>query len=351
MFSPQSTQRAQRKNEEFEFLEVLFSLSSTNCALFLTGFLLRCDATVGQGSQSYGERWCHTVTRMSMRRKSAWTYLVLILLMFCAATCVADSCQRIVSLAPSITETIYALGLDQNLVGVSQFCKYPPDAQNKPKVGGLMDVSYEAILALKPTLVLSLFEFREKNNSLKRLGINVLELDHRRVAGILETIELIGKQCGKEASALEITATLKLKIEEIKSHVKRTPPVRVMIVVTGGPEGGSLKNMYVSGQDGFYSELLHIAGGANVYDGPTSGIGVVSAEGVLKLDPQIIVHIIAEAVPGELSVETLTRSWQDMAPVSAVKNRQIYLLDADYVSIPGPRFVLLLEELARIIGE
>lgn len=253
------------------------------------------------------------------------------------------SCTRIVSLAPSITEVLFDLELGDNIVGVTRYCVYPPAARNKPKIGGFFDINLEAIMSERPSVIFALSEHAAQRVELQKLGLKVVTLEHKNVSGIISSIQNVGALCGREEQAKRLRTELEERIEGVQQRVRNQPKVRVMIVV-GGAGPGSL---YVSGKDGFYSELLSLAGGENVYQGLTTSIPTLSVEGLLKLDPNIIIEITTDPEMGsQLKRED---SWQQFPGLRAVKNGQIYVIDDDYVSVPGPRFVKLLEKIAALI--
>ena len=257
-----------------------------------------------------------------------------------------QDCSRIISLAPSLTEVIYALDLQEQLVGVSRYSDFPPEARSKPRVGALLDPNYEAIVALKPTLVLGLSEFREKLPYLESLGLKTLTYEHRSLAGISDSIRQIGAACGRELAANKVAQDIMARVERVKARVRDLPKIRTMVVVGESSGDGNLTSLFLSGTDGFYNEVLTLAGGENVVKSKTLGVSTVSAEGVIVLNPELIIEIVlANGGPG-LDHAAVRKSWSDVQGVSAVKNNKVFIVDQDYVSIPGPRFVKVLEDFA-----
>ena len=267
----------------------------------------------------------------------------------CRAEPQASDCRRIVSLSPSITEVLYELGLGPRVVGVTRYCLYPSEAQGKPKIGGLLDLSYETIVHLKPNVVFALPEHYDQTRLLERLNLTVKEVNHRSVSGILASITDIGAYCGQQAEAAKIVGGLIRRIDAVSAGAKGKTPKRVMVVIGGGTSTDAISNLYISGKDGFYSELLELAGGRNVYDGPTTNVPLFSAEGILALNPEIILEIFPDFQGDGAPLRAVNRPWQSLPQLRAVQDRRIYLLTGDYVSIPGPRGVLLLEWMAQMI--
>lgn len=265
------------------------------------------------------------------------------------ATPAAADCSRLISLAPSLTETLYALGLGGNVVGVSRYSDYPAEARAKPRIGALLDPNYEAIVALKPTLVLGLTEFREKIPYIVSLGLRTEVFEHRTLAGISDSIRRIGAICKRAEQAQSLAADIESRIEKVKDAVKGRAPVRAMVVVGESSGDGTLTSLFLSGSDGFYNEVLSLAGGRNVVSSRTLGISSVSAEGVIALNPDVIIEVVLANGGPRLDLEAVRKSWRDVPGVSAVKNDRIYIVDQDYVSVPGPRFIRVLEDFARYL--
>ena len=254
-----------------------------------------------------------------------------------------SGCQRIVSLAPSATEILFSLGLGDKVVGVTRFCNYPPEAQGKIKVGGFYDPNYEVILSLKPDLVVLLNEHEKPREYLSSLNIDLLVLDHRSLDGILDSITKIGMACERGEEARGIVEDLSRRIEVVRSKTKDLPSPRVMVSI--GRSVGELKNIYIAGQDGFYNEMLNLAGGRNIYTDNRIKFPLLSKEAIVRLNPDIIIDLVA-GVEGE---KPAIADWEKFREVNAVKNKRVYLLTEDYMVIPGPRFILIIEKLARII--
>lgn len=260
------------------------------------------------------------------------------------------NCARLISLAPSITETLYHIGLGNNLVGVTKFCKYPTIVELLPKIGGLLDPNLEAIISLRPTLVVVLEEQREIANRLNKLGIRTLAIEHRNISGILNSIEEISAKCQRdsigEVKAIELRQEIGSIVEAIKNRYKP----RVMIVV--GRTGGSstAEGVFVSGSDGFYNDLVKLAGGINVNQSTTASFPILSREGIITVDPEVIIEIIMNP-PGNTRVlkDAIINQWKSIPYLSAVKNQRITVLDSDYASLPGPRFVKLLSDMVKAI--
>jgi len=282
------------------------------------------------------------------------------LLIFCSAchspapqpkaTAAAPSCERLVSFSPSITEIVYALGLGNHLVGVTRFCKYPPDAQRKASVGGYLDPNIEAVVRLQPTLVILRKEQSDLKGRLSNFQRPTLTVEHRSVGGILQSIRQIGQVCHQEPQADRMVATLQSEITDITHKTERvkTRP-RTLLVVDRDIRYNTVKNVFAAAHDGVFDWLITHAGAKNALQNQTSGFSELSAEGILRLNPDIIIELMPNMANSKLSQAEIQRAWQTMPALNAVKSHRIYLLTDDYVSIPGPRFVKTLRRFAETL--
>ena len=259
-----------------------------------------------------------------------------------------ERCARIVSLAPSVTETLFALDLGRNVVGVSRFCNFPAQVTSLPRIGGLLDPNFEGILSLKPSVVVSLTEFRERTDELKKLSLPSLVVDQRRIPDILDSILTLGEYCGRTDAAAKVRAAIESDVERVATRAHHTSKVRTLLVV-GSDEVGSLKNLYVSGNDGFYDALISAAGGVNVISNETKTVTALSLESVISLNPEVIIQIHPDIKDAREGRRKALRAWQPFFSIPAVRDGRIHVLGADYTYIPGPRFPKLLEVLASLL--
>ncbi len=256
--------------------------------------------------------------------------------------------SRIISLAPSITEVLFALGLGDRVAGVTRYCDYPPEAAGKIKVGGYFDVNYEAVLTADPDLVILLKEHEQPRDYLARLDIETFTVDHSSVDGILRSIGEIARKTGSVTRANEIVADLRMRIERISRLTEGLERPRVMVAVGRNMETDVAGEVYVSGKDGFYDELITMAGGVNAYDRTTLKFPAVSAEGVARLNPQIILEMVPD-MDDEAAAGRILEQWRSIPGVDAIRDGRVHLFARDYAVVPGPRFILLLEWMARVI--
>lgn len=281
---------------------------------------------------------------------------------FCSATAIfamllfqdvaygLDRCGSVVSLAPSVTELLFDLGLEDRIVGVTRFCRYPTKANDIPRVGGYLDLNLEQIITKRPTIVFALKEGQEAVRPLKRFGIETVLLDHTSLSGIKESYLEVARRCDLEAKAKARLAELNKREDRFRRLCgSTTQPAdkRVLVVVGRTREGSENTGLYISGSDGFYSDILKVIGATNVYQGSTAAIPTISTEGLLKLSPDFIIDIVNVDDSGDLSRHR--EFWNQFPNLPAVARGDVLVLAADYASIPGPRYVQLLEDLARVL--
>jgi iron complex transport system substrate-binding protein len=257
--------------------------------------------------------------------------------------------RRIVSLSPSITEILFALGLGDKVVGVTRFCKYPPAALIKPKVGGYYDPNYEMIVRLNADLIIMLPEHAASKGNLASLGATILTVDHTTLAGTLGSIEEIGEKCGVPQRARELAGNIRARMEIVEKRTAALTRPRVMISLGRGMASGSLNDIFIAGQGTMYDELITLAGGVNVYKGKSGSFPQIALEGIYELNPEVVIDMVPDLAGVKLTSGEIRAEWNKADRVDAVKQGRIYLFEQDYVTIPGPRIILTLEQMARAI--
>ena len=256
--------------------------------------------------------------------------------------------QRIISLAPSITETLFALGLGDAVVGVTRYCDYPKEAKEKQDVGGYFDPNYESILSLQPDLVVTFAEHEKPRAYLAERGIRTLTVTHKTVAGIFESIETLGEIGGVRDRAAALAADLRRRVARVSARIPAGSRPKVMVVKGRDVEAKTIGSLYIAGRGGYYDELLVLAGGENAFTGSVP-FPRVSAEGILKINPDVIVEILGDMNGHPLDPRKAVQAWLPLSGVKAVKDGRIHLLLDDFAVIPGPRFALTLERLAQVL--
>ncbi len=255
---------------------------------------------------------------------------------------------RIVSLAPSITETLFAVGAGSQIVGVTRYCRFPAQTDSIPKIGGYYDPNYEAILALRPTLVLRLKEHVQVARMLDTAGLTHISVDHQSLAGILDSITHIGQYSHAEKRAQQLRRQIEDHFETIRNLTRNTVEKRVLIAFGRSLEQEFVTKVYIAGNDQFYSPLLAMANARNAYTG-TVAFPVVSAEGLVELKPDVIIDITTDPLSTPAKELAARNQWLNTFAQAGLKPDQIHLLPYDYMIIPGPRVKELALALSRAI--
>jgi iron complex transport system substrate-binding protein len=248
--------------------------------------------------------------------------------------------MRIVSLAPSNTEMLFALNLGDRVVGVDQFSNYPPEAQGKPKIGSYSAANLEQVLAREPDLVLAAgITRKDVIAALEGRGLAVIVLNPSELNGVLTNIGLIGRVADVQAEAGRLRGSLEGRIAAVAERVKGTA-TKPRVFVEIDPV-----QFYSVGPKSFVDDLIARAGGANIAADTGTPYPQLSQEQILAKDPEVI--LLADGSQGVTPEAVKTRpGWGN---VSAVKSGRIVVLDEDVFLRPGPRSVDALELMLRYL--
>lgn len=251
---------------------------------------------------------------------------------------VAAAPRRIVSLVPSVTETLFALGLGERVVGVTRFATYPPEALRKPKVGGYADPSLEAVVALRPDLVLAAADATSAAfvKRLAGLGIPVYVVYPRTLQETVRTIRRIGAVAGVPAVGDRLARKLRRAVRRLKTARPTRPPPRVLLCVMLHP-------LVVAGPDTLAGDLIRTAGGRNVVPPGPARYPTWGPEAVLAADPDVIV---VSPHPGEKNPVGFFSRWPMLR---AVRSGHVVAIDPDWLDRPGPRLERGLNALAAAL--
>jgi iron complex transport system substrate-binding protein len=253
--------------------------------------------------------------------------------------------RRIVSLAPSVTEVLFALGLGDHVVGVTSYCRFPAETARISKIGGYLTPNYEAIAALQPDLAIVLPEHEEVRRHLAALGVPVLRVDHRSIAGILDSLTAIGTRCGATREAQVLRGELQSRLDTVTRIVSGRPHPRVAICLGRSGDSNGFRSMHAAGPGGIYHDLIVRAGGINVIPAGPVLHPQLSAEGLLRLNPDAIV----EFASGGGDPEQLKAEWGALGSLDAVRRGRVFVFTQDFLPVPGPRLIRFVQELARAL--
>ncbi len=256
---------------------------------------------------------------------------------------------RIVSLAPSVTEVLFALGLGGRVVGVTSFCRYPPEAARLPQVGGYLDLNLEAIVALGPDLVILIQDHDAAQARLEALGVPTLQVDQGDLDGILRSIEEIAARCGVAERGGELVAGIRGRLEAVEQRVAGLPRPRTLAVVGREAGSGSLATVWVAGTETFYDDVIALAGGVNAAAPSPVAYPEVSREGLLHIDPDVILDLLADLDDRGVAAAAAAADWQELSALRAVRTGRVHLLEHELTVVPGPRVAALVEQVAQAL--
>ncbi len=247
--------------------------------------------------------------------------------------------QRIVSLAPSLTETVYALGLQDKLVGDTDYCDYPPDAQKKTKVGGAINPSLEQIVALRPDVVLvsKNLNLIETVHALDNLGISSYGTDPHTVKDIIASTQRLADVLGVPEAGATLGAELDHHLADLQQRLSGLPPRRVLFVVWADP-------LISAGKNTFIADALRLAGATSIVDSAQDWPHT-SLEEVVRLQPDFLVFAETHSDGGQSQFDVIAErpGWRGL---DAVRNKHFAVI-SDAVNRPAPRIVSAIEDLAR----
>ncbi|HKY20581.1 MAG TPA: helical backbone metal receptor [Vicinamibacterales bacterium] len=252
--------------------------------------------------------------------------------------------QRIISIIPSVTEMLFAIGAGPRVVGVGNFDRYPPEALTRTKVGGLIDPDVERIISLKPDLVMVYGTQSEFRAQLDRAGIPMFLYQHAGLPDITQTIREIGARVGNTKESSALADRIEADIEDVRKRVAGRPRPRTLLVF--GRDAETLRGIYASGAVGFLNDMLEAAGGTNVFADVKRQSIQTTSELAIARAPDVIIEIGADTASAK---SRNLRAWETVASVPAVRNKRIYLLTGDGMVNPGPRISQSVRRVAEVL--
>jgi len=249
--------------------------------------------------------------------------------------------KRIVSLAPNITEILFDLGLDEEIVGVSIHCNYPEKAKTKVRVGSYINVDFERIVFLKPDLIIATGagNTREMVERLEKLGFPTYVLFPKNLSDIFKSIFHLGRVVNREKEASRVVQEMNQRSQRVVERAKGLPRPRVFLQIGEAP-------LVTVGKGSFANDILQLAGGENIASTEKEMYPRVGIEEVLKRAPEVI--LISSMNP-KGDYEKVLQEWSRWKTIPAVKNGRIHLINSDLIDRPSPRIIESLEEIARLL--
>ena len=243
----------------------------------------------------------------------------------------AGSPQRIICAAPSVTEIVFALGMGDKVVGISEFTTYPPEALKKEMIGGLVNPNMERISALNPDLVIMQGEIRKLTDYCQHKSIPAVKVFMRDLPAIYSEIKVIGKALGCPEKAEELVQSLDQQLNTIRKKALESKPAQVFVCISRKRD--SLTNLLTSGKNTYLTELLEIAGGKNIFGDVALDYPQISKESLLTRAPEVVLDL----QPAENGTIDMLKDWQQMPLLPAVSSGRVYVVTDESIMIPGPR--------------
>ncbi len=252
--------------------------------------------------------------------------------------------QRIVSYLPSNTETLYAIGAGDRIVGTDDFSDFPAEAKAKPKLGGLQ-VNLEQLIALQPDLVVTAGARPDFPTLLEPHQIPVVVLEYKDIPGTLANIELLGRAVGKPAEAARLVAEMRGRMEAVQARTRTARKVRAYYEL----DASDPSKPFTAGPGSFVHDLLVMAGAENIAAGATGQFPQISAEEVVRANPEVIIVAVGSFSPPDATSPARFAQRPGWDAIEAVKKGAIRGVPDNLVSRPGPRLVEGLEALAKAV--
>jgi iron complex transport system substrate-binding protein len=253
--------------------------------------------------------------------------------------------ERIVTLAPSVTETAFAVGLGPMVKGVTSYCRFPPEVADIPVVAGFSDVNVEAILRIRPDLIILPVDKTATAAELRRLGLTVMPLDTRNLAGLMEAIAELGAATGRSREAEGTLDRIRSAIAYAREKARGKPAPKVLFSVMHSYAGlGYISEITAAGNDGFFSNLIEMCGGVNAYQGALP-FPSLSREALFRLNPDVIIDLMQD----ESQAADAMRGWMELGNISAVRGRRVYIFTDESDTVPGPRAWKTIRKVADAI--
>ena len=257
------------------------------------------------------------------------------------------SATRIISTSPSITETLFALGLGHRVVGVTDFCQYPPKACELPSIGGMTNPHMEALVSLRPDLVIHQSHSVRMAKNTETLGIPSMEITMDTLDDILSSIKLLGSTLGDVKISEQLLTNLTDGINFYKNKLEGIPSKETLLLLGDSSDPG--RDLYATGPGTFLHELLEISGAKNILHSSMAKYPRLSKEYIIEKSPEVIIEAGPKSRLTQEQIQERLRGWKRFPSIRAVQTDKVHYIGADYMLIPGPRFLNILEQFSRVM--
>jgi iron complex transport system substrate-binding protein len=256
--------------------------------------------------------------------------------------------QRIICAVPNITEIVFALGQGDRVVGISEFTTYPPEALDKPKIGGYIDPNLERIISLEPDLIIVISVNSKLHSLCKERGIQMLHLEIENLQTLYKGIKTIAETLGCDDEGSRLVQSMKDGVQRVIEQAANVPSKPNVFLCLSRMEG-EMTDMFTVTRDTFLGELVELAGGNNIFGDLNDRYPQISKESLLKREPDVIIELRPEDINLSRSIKEITNDWNELSSIPAVANGNIQVVTDDYIKIAGPRIVQSAERMLQLI--
>lgn len=261
-----------------------------------------------------------------------------------------DAPHRIITMAPNLTEIVFALGEGDRIVGVSDFDHWPADVVDLPRVGGYLNPDQETVIRLQPDRIFMLAGKSSTGRKFETIGIPVDSFDGESLSDIYSAVTRIGTILGVPSRAQHVITGIQSELAALDPDLRGTPSVLVCIGMTPG----TLQNLYVAGARSFHNDILESINCRNVFGNVNAAYFPVSKESLVAAEPDIIVDIVSGQALSDSLIQSHRETWRLLPSLPAVKNNAVIIINQDFLLIPGPRVVdtakVFAHEIAAVAG-
>jgi iron complex transport system substrate-binding protein len=256
--------------------------------------------------------------------------------------------QRVVTMAPSITDLVFAMGCGERVVGVTDFCDYPSAVETLPRLGGIQP-NVEALLALRPDLVLTLGEADTLRRLCKSRGIELVRLRIEDLKTLFASIHAIGDRLGASQAAAKLVGDLHAELDQLQQTAAQRPPQKVFLCI--GRASGDVRRLTTVGAGTFLDDVLQLLGAQNAFGDLGQRYGQVSLEALVARAPDVIIELRPDDPDDPDHRRRLRQEWNVLSTVPAVQNGRVCVLTEDYLLKSGSRIVATAKRLNRCLDE
>ncbi len=259
-----------------------------------------------------------------------------------------DGAWRVIVLSPALTEMVYAINAQDRIVGVSDFCLYPPEVAELPSCGGIINPSYEVMESLKPDLVIVQGISDTITRYCEAAGIPTLDVPLDSLEDVLAAATTLGEALDATESAMALADEMRAELDSVRAATAGLSAPRVF--VSTGRSPGKLKDMMTAGGGSFLDDLLSVAGGENVFASSESLWPTAALEAVVASEPQVIIDIQPNETVDDEAIHRAVADWSALGDsVPAVRDGRIHVTGEDSLLVPGPRVVDTARALAQYL--